>query len=428
MKFRMFFRKLFRNSLKISFLIVCACLALNLTESKAEFAHKREIIGIRNQWHKIEIPDELLPKLNPDFSDIKIIGINSKNDSIVAPFIIRDERKTNEIRDVDFNLLNQSKNSNGYYYTFELTKENEINKILLDLSNDNFDWKVKLEASQDQKQWFEILTNYRILSIKNSETNYKFTDLVFPNSKYKYYRLLIQTNDKPELNKAKIQIENIKDGLYKKCRIVNQQIVNDKENKSTIINISLENALPLSKIKLNINANYDYYRSSSIEFLTDSVQTQHGMDYQYNSSISCTLNSIEKNEFNLYSQKAKDIRIRIENNDNNPLDIKSIEIFSQVYSIIARFDEKADYYIYYSDQKASPSNYDIVNFQEKIPANPEKVNLGQEINLTNEATNQSSEAYFKNSAWLWALIIVIIAILAIFSYKMLKSENPVPKD
>ena len=56
----------------------------------------------------------------------------------------------------------------------------------LKFSEKNYDWMLRLEGSHDQKEWFNIVEDYRILSIKNEQTNYSFGDVTFPNSNVTY--------------------------------------------------------------------------------------------------------------------------------------------------------------------------------------------------------------------------------------------------
>ena len=116
------------------------------------------------------------------------------------PYILQQARENQTEKIIPFQLINQSKNENGFYYTFQIPTESTINQINLEFDQQNFDWRVSLEGSQDQNEWFSILQDYRILSIKNDLTEFDFTRLIFPDARFRYYRLLIKTNTNPELD------------------------------------------------------------------------------------------------------------------------------------------------------------------------------------------------------------------------------------
>ena len=50
-------------------------------------------------------------------------------------------------------------------------RKGSLVQIKLSFKQENFDWKVKLEGSNDNKVWFTVVTDYRILAIKNSNTD-----------------------------------------------------------------------------------------------------------------------------------------------------------------------------------------------------------------------------------------------------------------
>ena len=152
----------------------------------AQYNFKRELKGISEQWHKIILPDEVFGKVSQEIKDIRIFGITINNDTIEVPYLLRLASEKIFIKDVAFLTINTSQNDKGFYFTFEIPKTEPINQIKLDFKQNNFDWRVKLEGSQNQSEWFTIIENFRILSLKNEITDFQFTKLTFPNSKYRF--------------------------------------------------------------------------------------------------------------------------------------------------------------------------------------------------------------------------------------------------
>jgi hypothetical protein len=52
-----------------------------------EFKNSKEIQRIPNSWHRIAIPDRVYSKSSGDFSDIRIFGVTTNNDTIQAFYI-----------------------------------------------------------------------------------------------------------------------------------------------------------------------------------------------------------------------------------------------------------------------------------------------------------------------------------------------------
>ena len=109
-------------------LLLCSC---SFGQIK-QFGYKRELSGIKDQWHSIVLPNEVFGKVSQDISDIRIFGVKESRDTVEAPYILRLAKEKVSQKEVTFNLINQSKNDKGYYFTFELTGENQVNQILLD--------------------------------------------------------------------------------------------------------------------------------------------------------------------------------------------------------------------------------------------------------------------------------------------------------
>jgi hypothetical protein len=386
-----------------------------------EFGFKRELHGISDPWHKIEFPDDIFAKVNNDLSDIRIYGITEINDTIEAPYLLEIATDNKEEVDVSFKLINQSSSKGGYYFTFEITVEKTINQIMLDFNEENFDWRIKLEGSQDQHQWFGILKNYRILSIKNKQTDYHFTKLTFSNSKYRFFRIFINSPKKPGLKSAKLRFCEIKEGNYRDYMLSVIRIAEDKQNKETAIYAKLNMPVPISVLKININNTIDYYRPFTIEYLVDSFKTEMGWKYNYRKLTSGILNSIEKNEFRFNSRITQNIKITIYNYDNEAITIGDIEAKAATHQLIARFSKQAVYYLVYSKPFATAPQYDIDHFTVNIPDNLIILQIGNEKSISKN-NPPGTGPLFKNKTWLWAVMAIIILLLAWFSVNMIRKK------
>lgn len=387
-----------------------------------QYRAKRKLTGITAEWHRLVLPDLLFQHLNDGLSDLRIYGITENKDTVEASYLL--ERKEDEwtTEMIDFKLINQSKTSDGFYYTFELSGETEVNEIKINFSESNFDWRLNLEGSQDQKAWFTIEEDYRILSIENELTNYRFTDLVFPLSKYSYYRILVKSKTDPGLISASVSMNKTLSGNYRKYGVTSTQISADKTNKQTLIDVDLRDLVPVSKIKVWTSSPFDFYRPITLKCLSDSVKTEKGWVYTYQTLTSGILSSIENNNYSFQGTKLKKIQIAIDNGDNPELKIDSVSVYGFVHELKIRFTEDADYYLVYGSPTASNPNYDITHFQNDIPVNLSELVLGDE-ELIEKITTPPTEPLFKNKMWLWVIMGIVILVLGWFSLSMLKKKS-----
>lgn len=398
-------------------LLVIFC-SLSAFSQALEYDYRRPLKNVNDQWHKISLPNEIYSKTNNQLSDLRILGFNAEGDTIEAAYVWNQNRQKRQTKKINFELLNESQKNGKFYYTFKIQSQNTIDEISLKFGDKNFDWDIKLEGSQDQKDWFNIVEGYRILGIKNEYTDYNFSNINFPKSSYQYYRLEIPSKKKPRLISSNISITERQEGLLQKHKIQKTKISQDKNLKRTEIEIELEEAAYISHLEMEILDQFDYNRAISIQYLTDSVKTEQGWKMFYSKISNGTLNSKKENKYYFPDKLCKKLKIIIFNQDNEILEIGTIKVHAYVYEIIARFTKKADYYLYYGNTKARYPQYDIKDFD--IPKNASKISLGDEESIA--IKQEKTSPLFTNRLWLWVLMLLIIFVLGFFTLKMMKDK------
>jgi hypothetical protein len=387
-----------------------------------DYNYKQELIGLTDQWHKIVLPNEVFGSVLPSLNDIRIYGITAKNDTVEAPYLLRLSQEKVQYSEVAFKMLNTSHNKKGYFFTFAIPTKKPINQISLDFKQRNFDWKLTLEGSHNQKEWFIIAENYRIVSIKNDQTDFQFTNLTFPSSNYSYFRIQIASNEKPELTNAKISNYEVTDGALINYSIKSFKPIEVKKSKNTEIDIILSSNVPMCYLKIYVNNSFDYYRPVIVKYLSDSIKTEQGWKYSYSNIASGTLNSLEKNEFKFSSTILNKLKIIIFNGDNKPLTIDKVDAKGYYHELLIRFTEPATYFLTYGNKNARAPQYDIAQFTDKIPKTLSLLELGKRVAIK-KSEQPVSEPLFIDKNWLWSIIIVIVLLLGWFSINMMRKKS-----
>ena len=405
------------------YIIYIILLATSLSYGQMDqYQYKRLITGVNDQWHKVPLPDSIFGKISSNLSDLRIYGFANNNDTIEVPYLLRINSEKINSTAINFNIVNTSFNHNGYYYTFEVPTEAAVNQIKLDFEEKNFDWKIELQGSQQQEEWFTLVNDYRILSIKNELTDYEFATITLPSSKYHFFRLLIKSDKKPNLRTAQIFNNEIIAGEYKDYPINAVSIVGNKFERTTEITLNLARPLPVSSISLGVQEQYDFYRPITISHIIDSINTDRGWKYNYNSLLSGTLSSLEGGSFNFPSTIMQKMKITVYNGDNQPLTFKNINVKGFVHELVARFNSDATHYLTYGNNHVSLPNYDIAQFSDNIPETLALVTVGGEQELK-KLQSLEKEPIFKNKLWLWGIMALIIIVLGWFSLNMTKNKG-----
>ncbi len=385
------------------------------------YSYQRELLGVADMWHKLTLPDDIYDKVKPALSDLRIIAIPASGDTTEVPYILKSDAGHTIEKDVEFSIVNKSQHGRDFYITLALHSVIRINQIMLDIENDNFDWRIDLGGSQDQKQWFVIANDYRILSIKNTETNYSFTKVDFPDSEYAFYRIRFKEIDTPAFKSARLKLREVEDGRLVGRLVKSFKIHEEKETEKTVIDLNLIHNVPVSEIKIQVSDEIDYYRPISIEYLRDSFETEKGWRYNYQSLFAGTLSSFEKASFRFPVAMAKTYRISIRNSDNNPLHISDVEASGYNYDLFMRFADRGKYFFLYGNEDAYRPDYDLRHFEENIPETIMSVTLGEERKII-PILLPDKEPLFMNQYWLWIIISVVGVVLVFFTIRMMKSN------
>lgn len=381
-----------------------------------DFEYRRSLTGIYKTWHIIELPDSMYDRLNDDLSDIRILSI-SETDTVEAAYELQRFDKKRIRREIDFEVLNQAKIEDSFYFTFRVPQELDLNEIKLSFGEDNFDWKVGLEGSLDQIKWFQVLENYRIVGIKNETTSYSFTDLHFPTSRYIYYRIKIESIVDPKFQKAVLFNTSHHEGISKDYSI--REIQLKEESKTTIIDIELNNSVPISKVRLEPSVNFDFYRNIIIEYLVDSLETENGTFYNFSTLQSSTLSSVSPCEFEFDQTITNHLRLTIDNQDNEPVEFAFIRVSGRPFQLLSRFNSEGVYHLYYGNKTMGFPSYDISHFKQDDLNYLTGLSVGPEEKLAS-GVKGGSPYKLENNLWLWSVLVIIMIVLGYFSLKMFR--------
>lgn len=404
--------------MKVSSLIVFLLLSLSGYAQYSTYQYSQELLGVSDQWHRIELPDELFSRVEEDFSDVRIVAVNADHDTTEVPYVLKALGDRSVQSDIQFKILNRSSNANGHYFTFEVNSEEAINKIDLDFKQTNFDWLVKLEGSPDQTNWFTIIKDHRILSIKNEAVGYHFTTLNFSPAKYRYYRLFIPGPEKSDLQSARITSSITTTGKSRSYPLEIYRSDVEPKTKQTIITARLPASVPINKLSITFNDTVDFYRDLTLDFLKDTAESEAKDRIPFRKLCSGTVSSLESNSFNFPTEVVSVVQLRISDRDNEPLSVRSVTAMGDVYELVARFPQGENFILLYGNKKALAPDYDLEHFADRIPNDVKSIKLG-EVKERPRPEVLKVKPLFENEVWLWLVMGIIVLLLGGFTIKML---------
>ena len=188
---------------KINFYFTLFCLVLYTEFVSAQkfndFNFFREIKEVSaSSYYKIKLDNEILGKSNYEFNDFRIFRVD-ENDTIETPYLLNwDKAEYEYIKQYESIIDKSYKANNTSYYTIKIIQRREINEINLEVAENSFDKILKLEGSDDNKNWKTIKENIRIVGFQQND--FKYTKINFNVASFPYYRISINDQHSKKIN------------------------------------------------------------------------------------------------------------------------------------------------------------------------------------------------------------------------------------
>jgi hypothetical protein len=387
--------------------------------AQPRFQYKRTIGAVgREGWHSIALPPDLYKDINRDMSDIRLYAVHEQ-DTAEIPYLldVRDDELTEQT--VDLPLFNKSVRNGVLYLTFELKQSQKVNYIDLKFHDLNYFGLVTMEGSDDRQQWFEVIKDQRIVSIRNGVDDYVLCTVNFPVTNYRFLRFSVQSDVPLTFDQASFQYHTVKAGSFNNIPLT-WTTRQDKKTKRSFVDIRLRHYAPLSSIQVRTDSAGLFYRPMQIEYVRDSSRTDKGWIKYYQTLYDGHLTSYKANDFVFDWELVRELRMVLQDSDNGPLKIQQISAGGPEIHLISLLKPGNNFMLYGADAVSSPS-YDLVHFENRIPEVTTFASLGSPEKIV--FAEPDADPLFENKLWLWGLMVLMILALGFFTVKMMKQKG-----
>lgn len=399
-------------------LAICILTGMNCFAQEKNFGYKRKVNNIETEgWYCITLPPDIFVRCENDQRDLRLFSITG-NDTTEVPYLLKKRSTVVKEKEIELNAINKSKKGDILFLTFELSPGEQVNYIDLRFEQTNYFAFVKIEGSDDKKEWFQVIENQRIFSIDNPTATYVFGVINFAVANYKYLRVSVRSDNPLIFDRALFRYQQVTEGSFIDIPS-SWTSKTQKDIRQTTVDIVLDHYRPVSHLAIEIDSQNDFYRRCQISVLNDSTQTQKGWIRNYQVLNKGYLTSFKPNEFNFENIQSRALRLTIDNLDNPPLKINAIKAKGPAVELIAKLKPGNNYLFYGNSSLVFPS-YDLTYFEEKIPGELIPAALNQEEAIDHPQTQRS--ALFESKFWLWAVMLIVIAVLGYFTLKMMKGK------
>ncbi|MBN1501283.1 MAG: hypothetical protein JW982_14080 [Spirochaetes bacterium] len=328
-------------------------------EIPENFRYRRNIdTGNKSGFAEIELDGSIYKNSETSFPDVRIY--NSLNEEI--PYYI----KSGDLNEVAENEQYQTwKTEEKYNSKTDLTvlsyqiieqSDFKINKLKFFFGDEEFSKQVDVYARNENSDWAYIKKDslYKIKNLVKDDIN---LEAVY---EYRFYK--IEFTGKPSDFKNSDMEASFDNSIIIKSDFIKTVTAgynySQKDNFSEI-RIPNDDNFYVKKIKINstgfFSRTYDVYRENDVFLQSGQLNKASFND-----------TDIDETEIVFDTPVNSDILLVLDNKNDSPLKISSVELSVISYRLIFNADASQKYFIYYGKENMNLPQYDILKFKEQI--------------------------------------------------------------
>ncbi|MBS1511115.1 MAG: hypothetical protein JST86_09755 [Bacteroidetes bacterium] len=370
-------------------------------------------------FYNILLTPEIKSYLKTDFSDVRIVNDTGR----WIPHVLYHPKIEPSI-EYTINPLRFTIEENSTQRS-TIVAENfkpMINNLGLVIRNTVAERYCQLSGSDDKIKWFTISDSITMQKDSYIDSSISLYRINFPNSRYNYFRILINNKNKDPYNfEGVVQTDTLLAGNHNMAKeIPNPGCSISQKDSGDISFIKITQQRPYHIDQLRLVCNGVKYFSRRVEVYIP-VDSNHSYsnpgqlvhtftdDSYYNNNI-VSIPVFNAPVFYLY----------IYNEDNPPLKVDSV-ITASAYNFITAYIEKGNNFrLLLSNSAAASPKYDLaVNMKkDSLPF----IATGKIYPLTESPAKATTSGENKKFI-LWSAIIAVLFLLLLFTQKMLKEVN-----
>lgn len=380
--------------------------------------YKGDVSEIKqNGFHKMLVSPEIRSASVSDLDYFRILDAN-KNE---VPYVVLNDEITVESSYATF--LFKSVNSIKDSVTaviIENKNKQKLDHLTFKIANTKVKKTYSISGSNDQKEWFGLATNQLFLGLNEAEKTTVEQTFAFPINDYTYLKFDFS-------NKQSLPLQILDIGLYNDLYATIPQIEitdfkikksTNKENKNTQIRVSFQTPQHIESMTFDIE-NDVFLRQAKVLVNKTRTIKKRTQTYQDN-VLNFELHSSTRNTFELPYIFERDLIIEIENNDNQPLNIKHIKFFQKPLYVVSNLKSNENYQVIVDTTLHKPM-YDLVNFKSTFTSDLPEVII---TNFTKmDAENKSlltDKPFWQTNLFMWICILIAIVVIGYFALGLLK--------
>jgi len=399
-----------KNQLTNPFLILVCCLLFANAKAQEKFVYSAGLDSVTaDGFYKIHLQPALTAQLQPGKADIRLLDASNKQ----VPYILKSDLSV--FAESEFTSLpivsNKTEADSQLHVVIENTTQQMLHELLLVIKNTNANRMVTISGSNDNQRWYVISENISLDNVFSSSDDTFVQLLSFPNSNYKYISITI-------LGKNKLPVNIVRAGIYKHTVASGRYLPlpaasllqKDSGNKYSYVFIRFNDYHFIDRVQLEIKGSR-YYRRP-VSFFTGTIDRPEEQGR-------FLLSSNSEPAFTLHA-KTDHLLLRIQNDDNPPLEITGVKAFQLNSYLLAWLSKGSQYHLVWGDSTATEPSYDLEAFKDSIG---ETKTLAYGVVRRNGIAVTKEPATSSSRMWIWLSIGAVSVILLVLTFSLTREMN-----
>lgn len=364
-------------------------------------------------YYTIALDNRLVGSAKADFSNLRIYK-QGEGEAVEVPYFIRAVQPTaKETKIVEYPLIHRVERDSINRFIIHNPEEKKMADFYVAINKADVAITASVRGSNNKQDWFIVKQKTPIYTYTSSEREEETLFVPIPEGHYLYYEIeLINNQTTPlKVNKVYTVVDTKIYGQFSPILLEYEKSetnLKDKKTRISVIPQALNNKV--NKVVLGVVSPRDYYRKA---MLRDSVTKV---------AVPLILSSKQRNEWILEDVLVRNPYIEIENGNNSPLTIQSVQFYALTRFATAYLDANEKYVIEVTSLTKDAPEYDIAYFKHDIPANLPLVQTHDFKSLTvvEEETKEEKNTRDQLNKILWGVLIAVGLFITYICYKTFK--------
>jgi hypothetical protein len=395
------------------------------------FSHEMPIEGIvKDSLYKIPLNPEFKQYMKKDFHDMRIYDDKQHE----VPYVVLSEPQLKSKADfVEYKILAIRHVDDYTEVIVHNPDKQKISNIAFNINNSDAYKYCSIEGSYDRNQWYSVSASQELSLLYNEVYTNQYKCIYFPLNDYPYFRLSIDDwhsyhhhgwqNFPFKINSAgyfknSVIAGKLNDVLFSKT------ITDDTKTKKTTVRLLFTGNQQIDRLDLKIKAPRLYKRNAVI-YVNRKQYSKTGTKNLREDLFNFELSSDQVPLFDIPGFNEQELFIEIDNKDNPPLEIESVNCKQLASYLIADFKGNVKYTLKCGYDSLKQPEYDLINFVSQIPQLLPEAKLGivkniPKVEKPKVVVVEKEKSFFETPQFLWLCLGIGCVVIFIFSRSLLK--------